>query len=193
MTAQEHTAGSLAPHGRECCSKSELVTFRTAALGWSVGSQLTKGQIAAEDDPSRGAEGICQRHQQRGIAVRSRAVRQDKAIRAMSGRGVQESSNGNLIRLSFGELSKAGHDLSIMRQRSPSLRPPRHRVTISFALVVLTVSAALLPGYSSRVPKAKEPHSATTRCWRKQPATWVDMSRLGLLSTNWCGREAREC
>ena len=84
-------------------------------------SQLTKGKIAAKDGQSRGAEGICQRHQQRGIAVRARAVRQDKAIRALTGRRVQESSNGNFVRRSFGELSKAGHSPSIIRQRFPSL------------------------------------------------------------------------
>jgi hypothetical protein len=40
-----------------------------------VRPQLAEGEIKAEDGNSRGAERICQCHEKRGVAVRSRAVR----------------------------------------------------------------------------------------------------------------------
>jgi len=86
-----------------------------------MGAQLAKGQIAAENGQSRGAEGICQGDEERRIAVRACAVRQDKAICSLARRGVQESPDWNLIRRSFGELSKAVHRSSIIRRRFPSL------------------------------------------------------------------------
>jgi hypothetical protein len=88
MTAQEHTARSLSPHGRNCRSESLLVPFRTATLWWPVRSQLAKGKIAAEDGQSRGAERTRQGDEKRRIAVRSRAVRQDEAILTRTGRTV---------------------------------------------------------------------------------------------------------
>jgi hypothetical protein len=62
-----------------------------------VRSQLAEGEIAAEDGKARGAERICQRHEKRGVAVRSCAVGQDEAIPAWIGRVVDESSNGYFV------------------------------------------------------------------------------------------------
>jgi hypothetical protein len=65
MATEKHAARSLSLHGRNGCSKSLLVTFRTAALRRPVRSRLAEGQIAAEDGQPRGAESIRQRHEKR--------------------------------------------------------------------------------------------------------------------------------
>jgi len=101
MTAQEDAARGLSPHGRNCRFESLLVTFRTATLWRTVRSQLAKGQIAAEDGQSGGTERTSKRHEKRRIAVCTRAVRQDEAIRAWVGRAVQDPSNGYFIRWSI--------------------------------------------------------------------------------------------
>ncbi len=43
-------------------------------------SRLAKWEIAAENNQTRSAECLSQRNQQGSIAIRSRAVRQNKAI-----------------------------------------------------------------------------------------------------------------
>jgi len=131
MTAQEHTARSLSPHGRNCRSESLLVTFRTATLWWPVRSQLAEGEITPEDGHPRGAERICQYHEKRRVAVRSRAVRQDEAITAGTGRVVQEPSNGYFIRWSVHKFSIVVHTQGLLQPMaafiSPNTRMPVFR------------------------------------------------------------------
>lgn len=92
MAAQEHTARGLLPHGRNCSSESLLIMFRTATWRWPVRSQLAERKIKPEDSHARGAERIRQCHEKWGVAVRSRAMRQDEAITGGIGRVVQALS-----------------------------------------------------------------------------------------------------
>jgi len=64
-------------------------------------AQLAKRQIAAKDRQPQGTEHARQGHEKRRIAVRSRAVRQDKAIPTRIGRVVQKPSNRHFIRRSI--------------------------------------------------------------------------------------------
>ena len=82
-----------------------MVAFRTAAVWRPVGSQLTEGEIAAEDGQPGGAERSCQRHEKRRVAVCSRAVREDEAIPSRIGRAVQEPTNWYFILWSVGKFS----------------------------------------------------------------------------------------
>jgi hypothetical protein len=109
MATQKHAARSLSSHGSNCCSESLLVTFRTAALWWPVRSQLAEGKIAAEDGQPGVAERTRQRHEKRGVAVRSRAVRQDQAIPSRIARAVQKPSNGHFILRSVRKFSIVVH------------------------------------------------------------------------------------
>ena len=127
MTAQEHTARSLSPHGRNCRSESLLVTFRTATLWWPVRSQLAEGEITPEDGHPRGAERICQYHEKRRVAVRSRAVRQDEAITARTGRAVQEPSNGYFI--------QSVHKFSIVVHTQALLQPMATIISLNDLMV----------------------------------------------------------
>jgi hypothetical protein len=80
MTTKEYVPRSLSAHGRNSLSESLLITFGTARWWWPVRSQLAKGEIKAEDGNSRRAERIRQCHEKWGVAVRSRAVRENEAI-----------------------------------------------------------------------------------------------------------------
>jgi hypothetical protein len=62
-----------------------------------VRSQLAEGEIAAEDGQPGSAERTGQRHEQRRVAVRSCAMRQDEAIPIRIGRPMQKPSNWNFI------------------------------------------------------------------------------------------------
>jgi hypothetical protein len=86
-----------------------LVTFCTPAWWRPVRSQLAKGEIASKDGQPRGGERVRQRHEKRGVAVRSRTVSQDKAIFTRTDRAMQEPSNGYFIRRSVAKLSIVVH------------------------------------------------------------------------------------
>ena len=90
-----------------------MVTFGTATLWWPVRSQLAEGEIAAEDGHPRGAERIRQCHEKWRVAIRSRAVGQDEAITAGTGRAVQEPSNGYFVRRSVQKFSMVVHTHSL--------------------------------------------------------------------------------
>jgi hypothetical protein len=93
VATQKDAARGLSSHGDNCSSEPLLVTFRTAAVWWTVGSQLAEWEIAAEDSQPGGAERSCKRHEKRRVAVCSRTVREDEAIPSRIGRGVQEATN----------------------------------------------------------------------------------------------------
>jgi hypothetical protein len=114
MATQKHSARrlslrSLSSHGSNGCSKSLLVTFRTATLRRPVRSRLAEGQIAAEDGQPGGAECTRQRHEKRRVAVGSRAVRQDEAISCRVGRLMQKPSNWYFILRSVPKFSVIVH------------------------------------------------------------------------------------
>jgi hypothetical protein len=71
--------------------------------------QLAEGKVAAEDGEPGGAEGVCERYEQRRVAVRSCAVGEDEAIAAGHRRGVEISANGYLVRRCVQKLSMASH------------------------------------------------------------------------------------
>jgi hypothetical protein len=66
---------------------------------------LAEGKIAAEDGQPGGAERSSQRYEKRRVAVRSRAVRQDKAIPIRIGRAMQKPSNWHFILRSVEKIS----------------------------------------------------------------------------------------
>jgi hypothetical protein len=109
MATQKQAARSLSSHGSNCRSESLLVTFRAATLWRPVRSQLAEGKIATEDGQPGGAERTRQRHEERGIAVRSRAVRQDEAIPIRIGRAMQKPSNGYFALRSVQKFSMRVH------------------------------------------------------------------------------------
>jgi hypothetical protein len=104
MTAEEQTPRSLSPHAGGGGSQPLLVTFSAAARGRPVRPQLAKGQVAAEHDKSNTAKSLRQRHQKWRITIRSRAVRQHKAIANRIRWAMQESSHRHFIRRIFPEL-----------------------------------------------------------------------------------------
>jgi hypothetical protein len=83
--------------------------------------QLAEGQIKAEDGNSRGAERIRQCHEQRGVAVRSRAVRQDETIIAGNGRAVQVPANGYFIGRGDRHFAMAVHMHRLLQQNGCDL------------------------------------------------------------------------
>lgn len=97
MATKINAARSMSSHGSKRCSEAVLITFCTAALWWSIGSQLPEGKIAAEHCQTRGAEGVRQRHKKGRVAVGSRAVCQDQTVASRTGRLVQKSSNRHPI------------------------------------------------------------------------------------------------
>jgi hypothetical protein len=122
MAAEEYAARGLLPHGRDGGFKSLLVAFRTAALGWPVGTRLAKGQIAAEDGESGVAECACQGHKKRRIAVRSRAMGQDEGIAGRMGREMEEPANGRFIRrivLAFSNHAHIGGQQCVIESGTP--------------------------------------------------------------------------
>jgi hypothetical protein len=62
-----------------------------------VRPRLAKGEVAAENDESRGAEPICQGDEERRVAVRPCAVGQDEAIVCRINRAVQMAANRYFI------------------------------------------------------------------------------------------------
>jgi hypothetical protein len=124
MATQKHSARNLSLHGSNCCSKSLLVTFRTATLRWPVRSQLAEGQIAAEDGQPGGAERIRERHEKQRVAVRSRAMRQDEEISSRMGRLVQKPSDWYLIPRSIPEFSISVHTRLIVANGCTIPEPP---------------------------------------------------------------------
>jgi hypothetical protein len=122
MAAEEYAARGLLPHGRDGGFKSLLVAFRTAALGPPVGTRLAKGQIAAEDGESGVAECARQGHEERSIAVRSRAVGQDEGIAGRMGREMEEPANGRFIRrivLAFSNHAHIGGQQCVIESGTP--------------------------------------------------------------------------
>jgi hypothetical protein len=97
MATKKNAARSMSPHGIKRCSEALLVTFCTATLWWSMGSQLSEGKIAAEHGQTRGAEGVRQRHKKGRVAVGSRAVCQDETVASRTGRVVKKPSNRHPI------------------------------------------------------------------------------------------------
>ena len=109
MPSQKYATRGLSSHGSNCCSESLLVAFRAAPLWWPVGSQLAEWEIAAEDGQPGGAESIRHRHEKGRIAVRSRTVRQNKAIPNRIGWEVQKPSNWYFTVCSVEKFSVIAH------------------------------------------------------------------------------------
>jgi len=86
MTTKKNAARSTSSHGVKRCSETLLVSFCSATLWWSIGSQLPEGKIAAEHGQTRGAEGFRQRHKKGRVTVRSRAVCQNETVASRTGR-----------------------------------------------------------------------------------------------------------
>jgi hypothetical protein len=132
MAAQKYTTGRVPPHGGDGRSEALLIAFRAAARRWPVRAQLAKGKIAAEDGEPRGAEGIRQRGEQRSVAVRSRAVGEDKAIAAGSGRGMQISPNGYFVRRRIQKFAMAVHTHRVLQDWPSRAHAPAAR-SVGFA------------------------------------------------------------
>jgi hypothetical protein len=98
VTAEEQTARSLSPHAGDSRSQPLLVTFSAAAWWRPVRPLLAKRQVAAEHHKSHTAKSLSQRHQKWRITVRSRTVRQHKAITNRINRAMQKSSHWYFIR-----------------------------------------------------------------------------------------------
>jgi hypothetical protein len=97
MATKINAARCTSSHRSKRCSEALLITFCTATLWWSMGSQLAEGKIAAEHGQTRGAEGVRQRHKKGRVAVGSRAVCQDETVASRIGRVVQKPSNRHPI------------------------------------------------------------------------------------------------
>jgi len=80
MATQEDAARKLSPECFHSTPKSSLVTLRTTSRRRSVWPQLTERQITTENCKSGFAETIRDRDEQRRVAVRPSAVREDDAI-----------------------------------------------------------------------------------------------------------------
>jgi hypothetical protein len=109
MAAEKHAARSLSSHGGNGRSEALLVTFRIATLWGPVRSQLAEGEIATEDGQTGGAERARERHEKRGIAVRTCAVGQDEAIPTRIEWAVHKSSNGYFVLRSVHKFSIIVH------------------------------------------------------------------------------------
>jgi hypothetical protein len=123
MATQKQAARSLSSHGSNCRSESLLVTFRAATLWRPVRSQLAEGKIATEDGQPGGAERTRQRDEERGIAVRSRAVRQDEAIPIRIGRAMQKPSNGYFALRSVQKFSMRVHTHGPLYSMAATISP----------------------------------------------------------------------
>ena len=106
MAAEKDAAASPFAHQSDRTAQALLVAFGVAARR-AVRTQLAKRQVAAEDCNTRFGERLRQRHEQRGIAIRSGAMRQNEGV-ARGLRGcVQISSDRNFPgRLIFERLNR---------------------------------------------------------------------------------------
>jgi hypothetical protein len=95
MSAEEDAvAGELAAERFDGGAEALLVAFGAAARRRSVGTELAKRQIAAEDGEAGIAEGVGQRYEQRRFAVCACAVREDeRVVRELHG-NVEVAVNG---------------------------------------------------------------------------------------------------
>ena len=80
VPAQKQPPRNLPPHYLHHMPQSLLVARGAAAWRRPVRMPLTKRKVAAENSQAGFAEGVRQRHQQQGLAVRAGAVREDQPI-----------------------------------------------------------------------------------------------------------------
>jgi hypothetical protein len=92
MAAQEKAAGNNTLQQDRCPAKPSLVLF-SGATRRSVHALLPKSEIAAQHGESSRAEGVCQRNQQRRVAVGPGAVGQHQPLPARVPRGVEKATN----------------------------------------------------------------------------------------------------
>ena len=119
MTTQKHAARNLSLHGHNRGSDSLLITFCTATGWWSMPPHVARREITAEDSHSRGTERICQRYEKRGIAISSRAVRQDETITARTSREMQVPTDGYFIWWSVQKFLMTAHTYRLWQPNSP--------------------------------------------------------------------------
>jgi hypothetical protein len=98
MSAEENaTAGKLALNCFDGGVETLLVAVGAAARWRSMGTELAKRQIAAEDGEAGVAEGVCYSDEEWRLAIRTCAVREDE--RVLRGRrwNVEIAANGRFV------------------------------------------------------------------------------------------------
>lgn len=97
MSAEEDAvAGKLALEHFDGGAQALLVAFGAAARRRSVGAQLPERQITAEHGDAGFGERVCESDEQRRLAVRAGAVREDeRVVRGVRG-SVEVAANGRL-------------------------------------------------------------------------------------------------
>jgi hypothetical protein len=96
MAAEEEATRDLSSHEIDGGAKSFLITLGASAWWRSTGARLTEGKIATEYGQARRAECVSKGRDERRVAIASRAMRQDEAVRSRDGRQVKESSHGQI-------------------------------------------------------------------------------------------------
>ena len=118
MAAEEDVACRLAAHRGEGGLDSLLIAFCASARWRAVRARLAEGQIAAEDCDARVAECGREGNEERGVAIGSGAVGEDKSVAGRIGGEMQEAANGRGVWRIGGEFSDFIHILQPMIEAS---------------------------------------------------------------------------
>ena len=98
MPAQENSSTAQFPQSRDCISEPVTIAFRVSRPRRTVGTRLSKWQIAAQHGKANPGE-CCRKGDQKGRAgVRSRAMRQHQPVAGAMFRTMQESANRRIGR-----------------------------------------------------------------------------------------------
>ena len=143
MTSGEHSPGNSLLHEFDGESDPLLVFFRRTNRG-PVRTQLSKRQVVAENRESRVTKLVRQRSQQRRLAVRTRAVRENKRISIPTGWSMQKSAYAGFIdrskRTFHWQLRR--HGWVIVNYSAPRVTPLKISKTLAVTISLFCAVAA---------------------------------------------------